>query len=372
MVVGVGIDITGDASGLSKALGQAQGEVKGFGNALSGIPIPQIAAAGAALGIVAKVGQEVVVAGLDSAAAEKQFAASLDAAGVSSQTYAGAMDDAVKASQALAFTDDETMHSLTTLAGATGDAQTSIELLAAAQDISRLAGVSLESATDAVAKAYAGSDTALTKMIPGLEKGATGMDTVANASKLAAGQADIYAQSAEGIGITTTGAFQDIKESVGQALLPALEELGKALLPLLVSFGELVTALLPVLIPLVKAVADVAVIAAKAIVKVVDAVTWLITKIRELLGPLRDAVGMLGNLDLNPFNGKAAPASAAYYAAPSVSGLQSGGGGSATRSGGVQINIYGDPSVIEAKVTKALRDYSRRNGIGSVFAPGRS
>ena len=33
----------------------------------------------------------------------------------------------------------------------------------------------------------------------------------------------------------------------------------------------------------------------------------------------------------------------------------------------VQINIYGDPSVIEAKVTKALRDYARRNGRSAVL-----
>ncbi len=165
-------------------------------------------------------------------------------------------------------------------------------------------------------------------------------------------------------------AFEELSEAVGGALLPVLSELGVALAPLIVSLLQLLQAILPALIPLIKAFAKAAEIAAKAITRIADAVTRLITKIRELLGPLKEAVNGLKNLDLNPFTTKGATVSAASTA-PSVSTLQSEGRSSQGR-GGVTINIYGDPSVIEARVTKALRDYTRHNGVGSVFTPERA
>ena len=365
----VGVDITGNNKDLVKAIDGATKEIRAFGKSLdTGISTGKIDAATDAIRKVGKVTKDVLVAGKDAAAAEEQFALALGNAGIEAESHKAAMDAAVVAAQKMAFTDDEARASLVALAGATGSAGVSVELLAQSQDIARLAGVSLESATDAVAKAYAGQDTALLRMLPGLEKGATGMNTIQNATELAKGSADTYAASATGMGEKVKIAFSEAAEAIGGALLPVLKDLGTALGPLIIAFAKLVESLLPALLPLVSALARVAEIAAKAITKIVDAVTRLITKIRELLGPLREAVDGLKNLDLNPFNGKSAPAP---ISGPSVSGLQSGGG-SATRAGGVTINIYGDPSVIEARVTKALRDYARRNGAGSVFAPGRT
>jgi len=366
------VDITGDSKALQKAINGATKEIHAFGRSLdTGVSTGKIDAATDAIKKVGRVTKEVVVAGKDAATAEKQFADALTNAGIDAQAHAGAMDEAIRASQKLAFTDDETRASLTTLAGATGSATASIALLGQAQDIARLAGVDLEQATDAVAKAYAGQDTALLRMIPGLEAGATGMDTVANASALATGQADTFASSAEALGIKGRHGFEEVAESIGMALNPMLSELGAALGPLIIAFLELLNAILPALIPLIKIFADAASVAAKAITRIAEAVTKLIEKIRELLGPLKEAVNGLRDLDLNPFS-QSAGAAAPAMVGPSVSSLQSSGGGSANRAGGVTINIYGDPSVIEARVTKALRDYGRRNGIGAVFSPGRN
>jgi hypothetical protein len=366
------VDITGDSKALQKAIKGATKEIHAFGQSLdTGISTGKIDAATDAIKKVGKVTKDVLVAGKDAAVAEQQFADALTNAGINASLSADEMDKAIRASQKLAFTDDETRASLTALAGATGSASESIALLSAAQDIARLAGVDLEQATDAVAKAYAGTDTALARMIPGLEQGATGMDTINNATKLAAGQADTYSKSAEALGKKGRHAFEELSEAVGGALLPVLSELGVALAPLIVSLLQLLQAILPALIPLIKAFAKAAEIAAKAITKIADAVTRLITKIRELLGPLKEAVNGLKNLDLNPFS-KGATVSVAQ-SAPSVSTLQSGTqslrGGS---GGGVTINIYGDPSVIEARVVRALREYSRHNGSASIFTPERT
>jgi phage-related protein len=363
------VDIVGNVDGLNKALGDATGTVKKFGSAM-GVSIPKTPMDAAVKGIkaVSKVTKTVVTDAKDAAAAEAQFALALGNAGIDATAHAASLDAAIASSQKLAFTDDEARDALQSLATATGDANASIDLLSASQDIARLAGVDLATASDAVAKAYTGTDTALTRMIPGLEAGATGMDTIAAASALAQGQADEFSKSSEAMGKKASIAFSEASEAIGAALLPALQGLGEALGPLIVAFAKLVTSLLPALMPLIETLARVAEIAAKAITKIVDAVTRLIGKIRELLGPLKEAVEGLKNLDLNPFNGKSAPAP--VTASPGVSTLQSGGGSS--KGGGVVINIYGDPSVIEARVTKALRDYSRRNGIGSVFTPGRT
>lgn len=365
----VNIDITGNAKDLEKAIKGATAEIHAFGRSLdTGISTGKIDAATDAIKKVGKVTKDVLVAGKDATVAEKQFADAIANAGIVADNSANGFNAAITASQKLAFTDDETRASLVALAGATHSAEASIALLGAAQDIARQNNVSLEAATDAVAKAYSGQDTALRRMIPGLEQGATGMDTITNATKLAEGAADTYAASATAMGDKARIAFSEAAEAIGGALLPVLAELGKALAPLIVSFAKLVESLLPALLPLISALARVAEIAAKAITKIVDAVTKLIGKIRELLGPLKEAVNGLKNLDLNPFSSKSAPTPAGV----GVSALQTTGGGGGGRGGGVTINIYGDPSVIEARVTKALRDYARRNGAGSVFAPGRT
>jgi hypothetical protein len=369
MTAEVNVDITGDSKDLQKAIEGATKEIKAFGHSLdTGVSTGKIDAATDAIKKVGKVTKEVLVAGKDAAAAEEQFALALSNAGIAADAQASGMNDAVIAAQKMAFTDDEARASLTALAGATHSAQASIALFTQAQDIARLAGVSLESATDAVAKAYNGQDTALLRMLPGLEQGATGMDTITNATKLAEGSADAYAQSATAMGDKARIAFSEVTEAIGGALLPVLAELGKALGPLIISFAKLLQSILPALIPLINALARVATVAAKAITKIADAVTRLIDKIRTLLGPLKEAVNGLQKLDLNPFS-RAVPAA---QDSPSVSTLQSGGGSSATRAGGVTINIYGDPSVIEERVTRALRDYSRRNGSASVFTPERT
>jgi hypothetical protein len=364
----VNVDITGNSKDLEKAIQGATKEIKAFGHSLdTGVSTGKIDAATDAIKKVGKVTKEVLVAGKDAAAAEEQFALALSNAGIAADAQASGMNDAVIAAQKMAFTDDEARAALTSLAGATHSASASIALFTQAQDIARLAGVSLESATDAVAKAYAGNDAALARMIPGLEVGATGMDTLSNASDLAKGSADEYAKSATAMGEKARIAFSEVTEAIGGALLPVLAELGKALGPLIISFAKLLQSILPALIPLISALARVATVAAKAITRIADAVTKLIDKIRTLLGPLNKAVEGLRNLDLNPFS-KSVPMA---QSAPSVSTLQATG--SATRSGGgVTINIYGDPSVIEARVTKALRDYARHNGAASVFTPERT
>ena len=117
------------------------------------------------------------------------------------------IDAAIEAGAAKAFSDSEVRAGLQDLVTATGSAEEANRLLGPAMDIARLAGVDLETASKALAKAHDGNDAALRKLIPGLEKGKTATDTIAEATKLASGQADIYAKSSEGMGKAGSDAF---------------------------------------------------------------------------------------------------------------------------------------------------------------------
>ena len=369
MVAPITVKINGDIKDLETAMGGASKHIKVFGQDVGVALPPKINLAVQATKGLAKVTKNVAGAAKDAAAEEKIFQdAMTNATGVSADHNA-ALDETIKASQRLAFTDTETRKALVALTTATGDAEVSTGLLTAAQDIARLAGVDLETASDAVAKAYAGQDTALMRMLPGLEQGATAQETIANATKLAEGASDSYAASSQAMGEKVKIAFGEVAETVGGLLGPALKDLGAALKPLLVNFGELASVILPPLLKLLEKFVTVAAKVVSAINRIVDAVQKLISKIRELLAPLTDAVNKLKEIDLNPFS-NAAGGGSTQMMTVGARGVDQ----QATRSGsgGVQINIYGDPSVIEARVTKALRDYARRNGIGAIFTPERT
>ena len=362
------VEIDGDDSGLTKSLGAAEKKVGRF----SGGGLAKIAKVATPIIGIATVTLKLAKAADKGATATKSLNQTLENQGIAAASAKPAIDDAIASSKALAFSAGDTKAALAPLVTATGDVAKASELLAVAQDVARAADVDLTTAADAVAKAYIGQDKALRALMPGIEAGATGMDTIANASAAAAGQADVFADSAAGMGIKATAAFKTIAVQIGSVFVPVLKALLPLITELLTLFSTLITAILPVIIPLVNALASAIGLATKAVSKIIGMISSLIAKIKELLGPLNDAVGKLQSL--NPFAKSVGVAGGTpqSVAAASVSTLQSGSGTRSGGGGGVVINIHGDPSVIEAKVTKALRDYARRNGAGSVFSPGRS
>jgi hypothetical protein len=361
--------ITAATEGLDKGLKEAEKKLGIFGKSkgkLAGIAKVAAPIAGVAA-VAAKLGKSAA----DVALATESWASAMDKLGVANATTNPTIQAAIQGSKDLAFGAADTRAGLLALTTATGSAEQALALLPAAQDIARLSGEDLATVSEAIAKAYNGQDRALRALVPGLASGATGMETIANATAIAAGQADIYAESASGMADKTKMALKGLAVTIGKAVQPAFEGMLAVLLPIITSLGELVTAILPILIPLIQAVAKAFEIAAKAISKVVSLVASLITKIRELLGPLTSAVNKLQ--ELNPFKGKVGQ----IITAGTPSGITVGGFATAAPvagagGGGVTINIYGDPAVIEARVTRALRDYARRNGAAAVFTPGRA
>jgi hypothetical protein len=289
----------------------------------------------------------------------------ITAAGAATKESTAQVEAAIAAGQDKAFTDSETREGLQSLVTATKDVSMATGLLTKAQDIARLTGVDLATASDAVAKAYAGNDKALAKLIPGMTKGATGMETIGIAAGLAAGQATTFAKSADGMEARAGDAFSELGETIGEVFLPVLDAILPIVIQMIKLFGTLIKAVLPFLVPILKVVGAALTIVGNVLEMIVG---WLI----KLINWITKAIDILAEFlaKINPFQGIKLP-SLPFTSGAGVSGLQAGTqavGGGSSGGGGITFNIYGDPSVIEARVTKALRDYKRRNGTEAVFS----
>lgn len=361
MSVALVVDIIGDASQLAKSLDQAEGKAGGFAGAIGGSALKVAAIAGVA-GVAAGAIAEMTNAAAADEAAQAKLQAALEAAGVATGDYMTQVDAAIAQGQEKAFSDDQTREALQSLVTATGDLTTSTGLLTSAQDIARFANVDLATAADAVAKAQAGQDGPLRKLIPGLEKGASATDTLAAATAQAAGQADAYANSTQGMQDKAGDAFGELTETIGSIFLPVLKELLPALTPILQSFGKLVSALLPLLIPLLRIVGQVLGIVARALSVVVD---WLVQLVKWVV----DAIGAVGRFldSINPLKNVSLPSlpflSATAGAPPGARSARFGAPATRAASLQPQITIYttGDGIEAEQAVMRALRRQTRLN-----------
>jgi hypothetical protein len=361
MGVGLTVDIKGDTSNLDAALGKSEGGVKGFGGAIGALAGP-VGIATAGIGVAA-----AAVIGLTAAAAEDRdeqlkLEQAVKTSGAAHGDWAKQVDDAITAGQDLAFTDSETRAGLEHLVTATGDMTQANQLLTLSQDVARKAGVSLEDASKAVAKAHAGQDGALRKLLPGMAKGATSAETLANATKLAKGQADLYSKSAAGMGAKSSDAFAEIGETIGSAFLPIMDEVLPALLPVVKQLGQLVSTVLPLIIPLIKILAKalglVASVLGTLVGWLVKLVTWLV-KAAQKVGAFLDKI--------NPLKGFKLPSLPFLSSAPAppASGSRAGRAGPAALAGGVSITINGalDPEAVARQIRRVLAGHAARQGL---------
>jgi len=354
--VGLVVSIVGDTKGLQKALGEAGSDVTGFGASALGTAAKVSVVAGVAVAAGAAIFGMAKAAASDRTEQQK-LSAAISAVGAETASTTAQVDAAIAAGQDKAFTDSQTRDALQSLVTATKDVGAATSLLTDAQNIARLSNVDLTVAADALAKAHEGNDGALRKLIPGLEKGATTFDTMANASKAAAGQADIFAKSADGVQARAGDAFSELAETIGEVFLPILDEIIPILIPIIKAFGDLIKAVLPVLIPLIKVLASVLGIAAQGLVAILGVIKDVFNWVMKLLSPIGDLIDALGHL--NPFNGFKLPSIGSTVSTPTGATSRSGAGG----QGNITLNMYGDPAVMEARIVNILRSYSRRNGV---------
>jgi hypothetical protein len=365
------ISIVGDARKLQGALGDAGKDVETFGSKLDLGGIAKVAAFAGVAGVAASAIADMTTAAAEDQAEQDRLMQAIKGAGAATGDYNKVVDDAIAKGQDKAFTDTQTRDALVSLVTATHDVNSATQLLTASQDIARFANVDLATAADAVAKAHAGNAMQLTRLLPGLHKNKDATVVLAEATKLAAGQADIYANSAQGMQERGSDAFHELGETIGSAFLPMIQALLPALIPVIRSFGQLVTALLPVAIPLLTLVGRALGFVASMLAA---AVNWL----SRFVGWLEDAIGKLGRFldNLNPLKNFHLPSlpflssAAATAAGPGVSGYAMGG--SSAGWAAPTINIYGaiDPEGTARAVARVLGGHYIRTGRASPLAPG--
>jgi hypothetical protein len=238
MAIGIPIISTFDGTGIDKAVKEfkqleTNGQKAQFAIKKAAIP--------AAAGLVA-----VGAALFDATKGAIADAAAQDLLANNLQKATGATDAQIAANEAwistqgtlLGVTDDELRPALGRLAQATSSVEEAQTLTTAALDIAASTGKPLEAVTAALEKAYGGNLTALAKLAPEyrqmIKDGATFEEVMDAMAVTTGGAASEAANTAEGQFKRLGVALSETKESIGAALLPAIE----AVLPFLTQMGD--------------------------------------------------------------------------------------------------------------------------------------
>ena len=238
MALAIPIISTFDGDGVSKAIKQFKQLETNQEKAQFAIKKAAVPAA-AALGALTVALGDAVKGAIEDAAAQEKLADQI-------RRTTGATDEQIQANEnwistqgkLLGITDEELRPALSGLVRATGDITKAQELASAAMDISTAKGLSLETVTKALEKAYGGNMTALAKLSPELRdmiKGGATLDEVMQAmAKTFGGAASDAAETTAGKFKRMKVALDETKESIGASLMPAVE----AVLPYLQGMAE--------------------------------------------------------------------------------------------------------------------------------------
>jgi len=272
-----------DGAGVKKAIAQfkdLEGAGAKAGFALKKAMVPAIAVLGgltAGLGLATK-------AAVEDQKAQDLLAQQLRTSTGATDAQIASMEDFISASsRAFSVTDDELRPAMASLTRSTGSAEEAQKLLETALNISTATGKDLETVTLALGKAYNGSTSALTKLDPSLKGVIDSESTMTDITEALAvsfgGSATVAAQSFEGQMKGMTIALDETKESIGAALLPALQALLGIFKPV-ADWAQQNTTTFLILIGVIGAVAT-AIIAANVAMKIYQA-TLVLTKIATI------------------------------------------------------------------------------------------
>lgn len=247
----VKIQFDADLDGLKKGSKDAEDQVEGFAGKIGDFGKKAAAAfavaAAAAVAYAGKLAIDGVKAAIEDEQAQLKLAKALETATGATDAQIKAVEDQIlKTSLATGVADDKLRPALQRLAVATGDTEKAQKLLNLALDISAATGKPLEAVSNALGKAYEGNTTALAKLNVGITaaeaKTLTYQGAVQQLTDLyggaAAANADTYQGRIDRIGV----AFNEVKETIGVALLPILDKLltfvTENILPLFTQFSE--------------------------------------------------------------------------------------------------------------------------------------
>jgi hypothetical protein len=245
------LKLLADVDNFNKNLKGADKGVQTFGDKVSAFGKKAglaFAAAGAAAAIYAgKLLKDGVQAAIADEKANALLANTLrNVAGATDETIEKTLAYTRATELATGVTEDELRPSLNRLTIATGDVQKAIALQTLALDVSAGSGKSLESVTQALAKAQEGNTASLVRLGVGLTAAqlkTMSMDDVTKSlantfEGAAATSADTYQGKMARLGL----AFEDVRDTVGgfvlDAITPMVENIVTKVMPALSSFAD--------------------------------------------------------------------------------------------------------------------------------------
>jgi hypothetical protein len=227
------LSIVADIDSLQKGLKKADTEIETFGSKVTAFGKKAAAAfavaAAAAVAYGTKLAVDGVKAAIEDEAAQLRLAAAL-------RTATGATDDQIKATEAYILqtslatgvADDQLRPALQRLAVSTKDTDEAQKLLNLSLDIAKGRGLALETVANALGRAQDGNTTALGRLGLGLSKAELSTlsftEVQAKLSDLYGGAAAANAETFQGKIDRLKVGFDEAKESLGFALLPAVEQ----------------------------------------------------------------------------------------------------------------------------------------------------
>jgi hypothetical protein len=241
------LSILADIDNLKKNLGQADNEIQGFGGKLEKFgkvaAAAFAAAAAAAAAYAGKLAIDGVKAAIEDEAAQARLANALKNTTNATNAQIASVEKQIgKMSLAFGIADDELRPAFQRLATATGSLTKAQDSLQLALDISAATGKSVEAVSNALGKAYEGNTAALGRLGIGLSSAeikSMGLDATMNQlAQTFGGAATTQANTLEGQINRLKIGFDEAKESVGAALLPAviafIDYITNRLIPMLI------------------------------------------------------------------------------------------------------------------------------------------
>lgn len=250
------LSILADVDNLRKNLSSGSQDVASFGDKVSDFGkkagLAFAAATAAAAAYATKLAVDGVKAAMEDEAAQTRLATTLkNVTDATDATIAATESYILKTSLATGVSDNQLRPSLERLARATNDVTEAQKLNNLALDIAAGTGRSLESVSAALARAYDGNNSALSRLGIGLSaaelKSMTFNDVTKELANTFGGQATTQANTYAGQMARLNVAFDEAKETVGvyilQALTPLLNILSNNIVP---SFERLSSVLGPI------------------------------------------------------------------------------------------------------------------------------
>jgi len=210
------------ASSVLRGVGKEMGRLGKTGGAVFKTLAVAAAAVASAIAATAaaavKFTQRAIQAAIADDAEQQKLIATLKARGQTTKQATKRVNELIEAGAKLAFTDSEVRRGYEVATSFAKKYSNQQKILTTAQDLSRAKGISLETATKLVGKAFAGNTGALSRYGINIAKGTKGVKALGDINKKVAGVAKQYSQ-------TFAGQFDIIKISIDETV----ESIGMAI-----------------------------------------------------------------------------------------------------------------------------------------------